>query len=260
MSLRFVSALTVCVSLAVGLCLVGSASAAGLYTEGHGDLGFGDHSTIEPHMHLHGGATVDGSPLASDTEYEPDELIVYVPDSTRQWVADNGGRPAGTAWDPIGVLAGEEYWFLPASNSLAGTLGAPFLGLGTEHMDTGVFDNDELSMTLTAMTGPAGGHFSLWYDGFGPTFEMSTADGISAADTVANFPIPAHDHRNWGFTKPGTYELTFEISGTQGGTPVAEPGTFTFQVVPEPGSLTILLAGLVSLVALGRGRRRTVTA
>jgi surface-anchored protein len=218
------------------------------YTSGHADIGFGDEATIEPHVHAHGGAVVDGTPLGADAEYAPGGVVIVVPDSTRT------SRAAGGAWDPIGVNAGEDYWYLPASGTVADNLNAPFLGLGTEHIDSGVFDGDVLSMTLTAMNGPTGGEFSLWYESGGPQFEMSTADGISSADQVTDFAVGAHDHRAWGFTKPGDYSLTFEISGTQSSVPVTESGAFQFTVVPEPSAF--LLLGIGGFFALVSGRRR----
>jgi surface-anchored protein len=105
------------------------------------------------------------------------------------------------------------------------------------------------------MSGPAGGNFSMWdSDSFGnPTFYFSTADGISDLDVYHPPVAGSHGHFNWGFTQPGTYELTFQFEGTHNtdGFKTAS-GTFEFQVstVPEPAQTGLFAAlGLLALAA-----------
>ena len=127
-------------------------SAQALYTSGHGDVGLGELSELEPHIHLESGAVVGGLALTEDTEFEPDELLIFVSDATRDYVTSLGGRPAGAAWDPIGVGAGESYWFLPESGLGAGgatALNTPFLGVGGEEITLGAFDGNVITFTLT---------------------------------------------------------------------------------------------------------------
>ncbi|MCB1069466.1 MAG: TIGR03769 domain-containing protein [Verrucomicrobia bacterium] len=239
------------------LALAAVPAHADIWTSGHGDFGLGylpsPDFEIEPHWHLEGGI-VDGVPQ-DDVEFEADELIVQVPLSTFDYVTTQGGRAVGAAWDPIGVAAGVSYWFLPQANSGAGgaaALGSPFVGIGSEELDPLDWTGN-LTLTLTGMTGP--GQFSMWTDGLGPTFYMSTADGISSADSYSVTP-GSHSHVNWGFTAPGTYELTFEASGTHNtdGSVSGGPTTFSFNVVPEPGS--VALFGLGGLLLMATQRRR----
>jgi surface-anchored protein len=224
------------------------------FTSGHGDLGLGEGSTLELHLHVHG----DGE----GEEYAPDAVIIRVPASTYDFVSGNGGRPSGSDWDGIGVAAGESYWFLPQSNSGAGgaaALSAPFLGIGAEEITLDVFDGNAFTLTLTGASMPDGGNFSLWTDGFTPTFYMSTADGISAADAfVLDLDSADHAHANWGFTVAGTYELTFTVTAAIDGIEQSDTATYTFQVVPEPSAYAGLAgAGALALVLLRRRLARS---
>lgn len=250
-------------AVAAAVALLGAADSARaypyVYSAGHADIGLGDADTIELHLHAHGGAVINGVPLAADAEYPPADALIRVPQSTYNYIVSQGGRNASPAWDPIGVVAGEPYWFLPFSNSGpagAAALGAPFLGIGAEHVDLGVFDGDKLFLRLVAAggSGPAaGGHFSAWIPG--PDFYMATSDGISAADEI-EVSVGGHDHYAFGFTKPGIYELTFEVRGTVGGNPVTDTATFHFEAVPEPGALAMLGCAGALLAGVVYRRRR----
>lgn len=230
---------------------VGSASAASLITAGHVDviaLGYEDDA-FEPHVHYEDSAVVDGV-SGFDDELEPGEAIIVVPNSTFAFVSGNGGRPAGAAWNPIGVSAGTSYWLLPSTSALSDTLGAPFAGIGMEELDPGDW-NGAISLTLTGFSGP--GAFSLFtVDGLGnPDFAWSTADGLG---DVLTQNAGSHEHYNWTFSAPGMYELTVQFDGVHGtdGSQTATD-TFAFAVIPEPSSA--LLLGLGALATLVRRRR-----
>ncbi|MGD7652268.1 MAG: choice-of-anchor M domain-containing protein [Verrucomicrobiales bacterium] len=230
--------------------LLAHSSHAALYTSGHADLfGIGyEDGDFEPHIHLEG-AVVDGTTIA-DAEYQPGEITTVVPQSTFDLVSGNGGRPTDSAWDAIGVAAGESYWFLPQSSSTSSTLGAPFAGVGTEELVGSDWTTD-ITIALVSVSGP--GEFSMWQDGLSPSFAFSTVDGIDSTD-ILTVAAGSHAHYNWGFTEQGTYDITVEVSGTHvtDGDKSAT-ATYQFLVVPEPSSS---LLGLASGLILVLRRRR----
>lgn len=231
----------------VGLLLAALPATAATLTSGHVDfIGIGyDAGEFEPHSHAEAGAVVDGTPLTEDTEYELGELTVQTSTTSL--------RPANGAWDPTGVGAGQSYWTLPETE----IAGQPFVGIGAEELTPGDWTTP-ISITLTGASGSgivAGGVFSIAQTNGGiPTFFMSTLGGISAADAFSmDLNEDAHAHFIWGFTEEGTYNLTFEISGTHKDDGIkSASATYTFSVIPEPSST---LLGALGALALLRRRR-----
>ena len=240
----------------------GGVAPAADYTGGHGDLGIGyEGGELELHVHLHEESVVDGTPLDADGEYGPDEITIVVPYTTYEHVVDVGGRDPAAAYDPIGVNAGEGYWFLPATDSGPGgadALGTPFLGLGAEELDPLDWVG-QLTLSLVSVSGP--GYFSMWVGGFVPTFFMSNLDGISGADQFL-LDAGGHEHVNFSFSQAGTYQITLSASGTHAiDGEVNDTATYTFEVqgqgdpssVPEPSTAGLLV---MSGLLLARARRR----
>lgn len=229
--------------------LLPSAEAALAWTGGHGDIGVGYHGPGDLHLHLHLGeagdpATVDGSPVV-DQEYDPDQVDITVPSTTRMVLSSSVSF--------LGAAAGQAIWLLPASGSSADALGAPFLGWATEELNPADWTGN-LTFTLTSVISPSGnGHFAVWQtDAFGgvSTLAMSTAD--PGADVLSQ-AAGLHDHYNVGFTEAGLWEIGITVSGTHvTDGAVSDSGTFRFMVVPEPS--TALLGGL-GLLAMLRRRR-----
>ncbi len=225
------------------------------YTSGHADLGLAAYDDaegvdfLELHLHVHAGATVDGSPLASGAEYAPDEAIIVVPFTSQI------ARPADPVWAAVGVDAGEVFWYLPQTQ----TASVPFLGIGAEDAAGGTFDNDQLELRLLDLSGP--GEFSVWQtDTWGQTnFFISTeinGRDNPTANRVTGLLTPSHGHYGWGFSLPGTYQTTFKVYGTINGVPQTDQGTFTFQVAPEPSTMSLLALALGGgFLALRRRRQ-----
>jgi surface-anchored protein len=232
--------------------------AADLWIGEHGDLlGVGyEGGALHPHIHLEGAEVIVGGMVTTVSgEFQSTDIIVNVPQSTFDFIDSIGGRPADAAWDLTGAAAAENFWFLPQEETgtpSADGLGAPWAGVGTEELEPAVWPagSSDIMISLTGASMPAGGNFSLWQDGATPNFFMSTAD--AGADQIIIGP-EMHSHFNWGFTEPGTYELTFEFSGTHSVDGLStESATYTFNVVPEP---SVTLLGVFALAGLARRRR-----
>lgn len=234
-------------------CILALSSASGaVFTSGHGDLGIAyDAGEFDLHVHLHEFAVVDGVPVGpAEAEYAPGDLYINVP-------GPSVNRPGSATFAPIGVSAGQPFWFLPAVEDID----KPFFGAGAEELDPGDWTGP-ISLKLTGVAGSgvtAGGFVSLWEtDLFGDkTFFWSSVDGLTGADLL---PVLAgsHAHYNFAFTQPGLYDLTVEASGLHDGDGlITSSATYQFAVVtavPEP---TTGFWGLVALGLAGVRRFRT---
>jgi surface-anchored protein len=219
-----------------------SSATASVYTAGHGDIGLGESDELELHLHLHEEAIVDGSALIEDTEYEPCEITIAVPNTTAT------ARPADSAWDFIGNAAGADFRALPESHAVAESQGTPFLGIGAEEIDTGIFENDDITLTLTGLSGP--GQFSLYRLELGsPVVFMASSDGITSADSIVLNLATGHEHFNFAFSASGLYDITFEVSAIDAATQTAvtDEATFSFHVIPEPATVCLLAVGILAL-------------
>ena len=187
------------------------------------------------------------------TEYAPNEALLYAgaPSQTP--------RPATSSFNFIGVDAGEPFYLLPQGQDVE----LLFLGVGTESLVASQYDRYNplteskgriaanarwVKTTLVDvrhenLDGTAGdGAFSMWQTGsFGETqvyvasYDDGTAnpdpatgldftDGISSDDAVwvtAN----SHIHYNFGFSKPGRYEVDLRMSTYLGDDGLTTPNT-----------------------------------
>jgi len=225
-------------------------SAADVFSGGHGDIGVGleDGTDFHLHPHLHGGAIVNGSALPGDTEYEAGDLIIRVPQSTEIVV--------GADIDAAGVEAGESLWVLPQSNP--GTNTIPFLGLSTDHLNSADWSTD-ITFSLVGVISPSGnGTFSLWQsDGLGSLdFYFSSAGaGLTVDNNSLLLAAGVHDHYNWGFSETGTWQVELTASGTHNTlSDMSDTQTFTFNVVPEPSTVGVILGAVVLLAAFVKRR------
>jgi surface-anchored protein len=222
---------------AAGLALA-SASAA-VYSSGHADYGVG-YEGGELHFHFHAeGATVDGIEV-DDQEYDIPDVITLVSSTAMMTLPID--------FPALGASAGQSIWVLPEVQNID----LPFLGLATEELAPADWGN--LTFTLGAVTAPGGaGEFAVWQSGsFGELLlRMSTAD--PGADAITLLP-GNHSHYNYGFSKPGIWQVEMTVSGTHVTDGFkSDTQTLTFQVVPEPSAA--LLGGLGVFGLLVRRRR-----
>lgn len=127
----------------------------------------------------------------------------------------------------------------------------PYIGIGTEELQDGIFVNDEVTLKLVGLVGP--GNFRLTQSDplGGEIVYMDSSDGF-ATDAIVRL-AGTHDHFNWEFSAIGTYTLEFEASGTLvGGGLTSGRAAYTFVIaVPEPATLT-LIAGAGALALFRR--------
>ncbi|MGC4044753.1 MAG: choice-of-anchor M domain-containing protein [Armatimonas sp.] len=249
----------VLLTLALTSLFLGSAYAQTTLSQGHADIGI-DYTLAEGwNLHVHD--------EENDLEFAPDEAIFAVkPEAITT-------RPAGSAFDFIGVGAGESYYRLPQAQNPD----LLFLGFGAEELDPdGLFEEwdpdgggplatgkwlrvDLISTQHTLFDGNAGtGQFSVWASGdTGPEVNFATMDGIDASDQLFLL-AGGHEHRNFGFTQSGTYDVTFSVSGQLASTHALDTSptaTYRFLVAaaPEPGALSL---SLLALPGVGLAFRR----
>ncbi len=158
--------------------------------------------------------------------YRTNEVVLVVAESSKVTLPD--GTPFGPGGSPM--------WILPQSQNP----GLLYLGLSAEGIPLGAF-NGPLQFALKAVSGP--GNFFLWQATSGGTLDiqMSSADGIDAAD-IHNQIVGSHEHFNWGFTTNGLYQLTFQVSGQRVGETTnitSADTTFTFYVLPLPTNIQL---------------------
>jgi surface-anchored protein len=150
------------------------------------------------------------------TEYQSDSVYTY---------ADSNAlvnRPAGAAFDFLGVAAGQPLYVLPAVQNQT----LPYVGWG-DRIDRGVFASylptdsrvtsaaSYVKLEMIGMRSSSDGEFSVYQIVVGPNTPrvwMATSDGISSNDAIY-LSVGGHLHREVTFSKPGIYEVDVVISG-----------------------------------------------
>jgi surface-anchored protein len=231
----------------IAICLflgcVRPGEAARVYSEGHADIGvrFVD-GKLQVGLNLLG-AVVDG---ANVSEFAPlSDILLFVPETTLEDRPPNG---PGQNFDPIGVPAGSPMYRLSASGTESFVNEAPYLGFGSYLLSSSDFIGN-VTFQLTEFSSSEGGDLSIFQYTFpGPTFYVTTANGLGPADSLT-LSLGAHDHFHWGFTKPGMYRLewtaeaTHRTLGRLTATGTISAGVTT--VVPEVSSLTMIIVAML---------------
>ncbi len=198
---------------------------------------FGPNGTVEEIELILANEDEGNPPFPSIGELEADEAVL-VPGNI---------RTQGTALG--GIAAGSTVYFVPEQQDFE-TL---WLGIGSEETGAGVIVEDQYVLNLVGYTGP--GTFVVSQASLGgPIISIDTSDGLTGDALIAS--TVGDSHYDFAFDTIGTYELTFEATGTLtpafGGGNVSAISTYTFSVVPEP--TTAAMVGLAGLAMLRRRR------
>lgn len=224
-----------------------SASFASAYdvvvTSGHYDIGFAfEDGQFEAEVHDH------------DAEISFEAADVLIVGSGPAFITS---RPAGSAYDFLGIAPGAPLFVFPQENNEEVL---PWLGLAIEEVDAAAFVDGVVKIKYTGLVhtpfgGGVGSGRAFYYgvDSFGDPFQIFSDFND---ELVMDRDIVDHIHNNLAFTQPGYYALELTISGDLvsglGESTVTGVGTFNFMVIPEPATLGVI-AGL-GLVGLRRRR------
>lgn len=150
---------------------------------------------------------------STGTERDPADVDLVVLPAAETTVPDNAAYAfLGTPGDPV--------WILPQTQQ-ANLL---WPGWNTTDVPAGVFQSLRLSLV-----GVTGGELAVYTTGLGgPAVLFDSGDGLPDHRPLA---VGAHSHANWAFDGPGTYTVTFRVSGTlTTGATVSDEATYTFTV------------------------------
>jgi surface-anchored protein len=240
------------------------------YTGQHSDIGLA-YENGDLHIHYHFGSTsiVNGVPVGGvGAEYEPEEIYAVVPNSVLRPISGGVATAFGSAT--------QAYIFGQTGGWSGGPPISqwPYIGFAAEELGAGDWVNNEVFFQVMDVnyTGPAtNARFGLLTTNSSlSSLVDSYALYNAATDTLSGVQpllvgVGGHDHANWAFTAPGTYEVTMRGFGTHTTNGFEQStGVFTFvvdpQAIPEPASTAaILVAAAIGCWQWKRHRRRNTT-
>jgi len=226
-------------------------------------------SAAEAHTHIVAGI-VDTN---GNSEGDPGEKLYFINGS----LYDNAGANAYT-WNLTYRTTGQTYAGFYISNVPPPLdSGLSFAvqpatdvnaGPGPNHPSLGSF----IQLRIVSVSGPTGGAFSWWEEGFDTaptasftvgltngTYQFDLSEGANAVDSDPY----GHIHgRTFGADLPGLYTLGIQLVDIStfgpGGGPIQTPSDlyyFNFYAVPEPSATLLALAGLGAILLCYRRKR-----
>lgn len=247
--------------LVIGQAMAPAARATPVnYTAGHGDIGL-TYDQATPAFGLV--YRFDGSAVPvslRNTTVAPGDIVTVVPNNQTAPSQNSLLRPAGSQWDFLGVPAGGRIWYLPATS----TTGVPFLGVSAEGLGNSANwqgANPTILFAIVDVTQKPlpTSVVSAWdFGGAGGALRVLWSTATDPWTNAMNTFVGSHAHYNIGFSHQGTYQVQLQATGTRAdGTVVTSPPTtYTFEVVPEPATLSLAALGAAAIWAMGRARRQ----
>ena len=192
-------------------------------------------------LHIHDDTT--------NTHYEPAEVVLQVNAAAYGLQGDVFTQATRLGWSSgFG-------WVLPSTQSETfdanGDPAMLFLGVASDGGEV-VWAGNQFKISLISVGANNPGDFAMYrFSGSGSfSNPINTKNGVSSSDVLTVSSLGGHEHWDWAFSEAGEYTLAFQASGLLGGTLFESAvETYTFNVVPEPSSSTLLLIGFVGWVA-----------
>ncbi|MDQ7909959.1 choice-of-anchor M domain-containing protein [Phytohabitans sp. ZYX-F-186] len=212
--LRLLVASGALVGALVATAAPAQASGQVVIDEGHVDVIGVAYEDGELNLHIHDESVEPG------VEREPGEVKFQVKPEAETTV------PANPAYSFLGN-AGDPVWILPQVQNPD----LVWAGFGTEEIELGVFQNDQVKVTFWVAAGP--GDLAIYTEnsfGLPSSILVDTGDGLP--DTVT-LSAGDHTHANWAFDAPGHYWLVVTATGKLAGSgqTVVDAGLYHFQVL-----------------------------
>ena len=193
-------------------------------------------------LHIHDDTT--------NTHYEPAEVILQVNQAAFGSQGDVFTNALRLGW------ASGNGWVLPSTQSESvdenGDPAMLFLGVASDGGGV-VWTGNQFKISVISVGVNNPGDFAMYrFSGSAGSFSnpINTKNGVSSSDVLTVSSLGGHEHWNWAFSESGEYTLNFQASGLLGDVLFESAvETYTFNVIPEPSSSTMLLIGLVGWVA-----------
>lgn len=210
------------------------------------------HWDISAHEHLHDGETELELVLHNHDLMEERSL----PQTVHFGFGNSEGTaPAAKQSVTIGSTSLGSVWVSAADGYSANLLNLPFLGFSAEELGAGWAGSVTFTLNSLLYTGAGAGHLFL-FEGEDVFWNSTLTGGNQGSFSVG---VGQHGHGEFAFSDEGLYELTIQVSGTYNDSPVtSSTTTLNINVVPEPSSGALLLAGMAAFAAARRRFRRIV--